>query len=109
MKHASKTIQVYLVDDHRLVLDGLRQLLESTPDIRVCGTACSLRDARAGLSTVKPDMVVVDLSLADGNGLDLMDDPILRGRNCPVLVLSMRDEQFYAPQSIQRGARGFVS
>ena len=101
--------RIFLLDDHRLVLDGLRQLLDSTDDIRVCGTACSLAEARAGLAAARPDILMVDLSLPDGSGLDLMHDPAVAGTACRVIVLSMRDENFYALQAIQCGARGFIS
>lgn len=106
---APQPIRVFLVDDHRLVLDGLQQLLDSTPDIRVCGKACSIAETRTALRAAKPQVLVADLSLPDGNGLDLLDDPVVREFACPLLVLSMRDEDFYAPHSIQCGARGFVS
>lgn len=101
--------RIFLLDDHRLVLDGLRQLLDSTDDIRVCGTACSLAEARTALAAAKPDILMVDLALPDGSGLDLMTDPVVVDAGCQVIVLSMRDEGFYAMQAIQRGARGFIS
>jgi DNA-binding NarL/FixJ family response regulator len=109
MKSTSKEIRVFLLDDHRLVLDGLERLLDSTPDIRVCGKACTMAEARGLLPAARPDVLVADLSLPDGNGLDLLDDAAVREINCPVLVLSMRDEGFYAPRAVERGARGFVS
>ena len=102
-------IRVFLLDDHRLVLDGLQQLLERAPDVRVCGTACTCAEARALLRTARPDVLVADLSLPDGDGLDLIDDPVVRELGCRLVVLSMRDEAFYAPLAIRRGARGFVA
>ena len=102
-------IRVFLVDDHQLVLDGLQQIIDQTDDIRVCGRARSLAEAREKFKASRPDMLVADMSLPDGNGLDLLEDTAVRAAGCPVVVLSMRDAEVYAPQAIQRGARGFVA
>lgn len=100
--------KVFLVEDHQLFREGLAQLINREPDLAVCGEAENVNSALTGIEKSKPDLVVVDITLADGNGIDLVKD--LRGRDpeLPVLMLSMHDESLYAERALRAGANGFV-
>jgi DNA-binding NarL/FixJ family response regulator len=100
--------KVLLVDDHPVVIEGLAQRINRERDLVVSGEARSAREALRALAEVQPDVVVVDLSLPRGHGLQLIKDiktlqPIL-----PVLVFTMHDESIFAERSLRAGARGYV-
>lgn len=99
---------VLIVDDHPLLRDGLAKVINQQSDLAVCGEAA---DARAGLAAVaklRPDVAIVDLTMDEGNGLDLIKDLHLRQPDLPVLVLSMHHENLYAERAVRAGARGYV-
>src|SRR4249920_3585424 len=87
---------VFVVDDHPIVRQGLVQLIEQEPDLKVCGEAADVKEARASLSKIVPDIVILDLSLRDSDGLELVKDIRSKYAQLPVLVLSMHDESIYA-------------
>jgi DNA-binding NarL/FixJ family response regulator len=100
--------RVLLVDDHPIVRQGLRRMLEAEPDLSVCAEADSEPAAREAIRTNKPDIVIVDLSLDRGDGIELVremhaEDPQLR-----MLVLSMHDETIYAERLLAAGAMGYI-
>lgn len=101
--------RIILVDDHAIVREGFRALIEREPDLSIIAECESLFDMEAALATLEPDLLVLDLSLADGGGLARM--PALR-RTCPglrILVLSMHDGEPYISEALARGADGYVS
>jgi DNA-binding NarL/FixJ family response regulator len=100
--------RIVLVDDHPVIRKGLALLINQQKHFEVCGEASSIEEARRTASTLKPDLMIVDLTLGRADGLELIrhlrhDEP-----NIPVLVLSMHDEETYAPQALFAGARGYV-
>jgi DNA-binding NarL/FixJ family response regulator len=104
--------RVLLVDDHPIVRQGLRRMLEAEADLTVCAEADSEAAAREAIRVAhraqKPDIVVVDLSLDRGDGIELVremhaEDPQLR-----MLVLSMHDETIYAERLLAAGAMGYI-
>ena len=100
--------KVLIVDDHPLLRDGLAKVIDQQPDLVVCGEAA---DARAGLAAIarcRPDVAIVDLTMDEGNGLDLIKDVHARYAKLPVLVLSMHHENLYAERAVRAGARGYV-
>ena len=99
---------VYIVDDHPIVRKGLAQLLEQESDLAVCGEAADVREARAGLGLVSPDVVILDLSLPDSDGLELIKEIRAKYGQLPVLVLSMHDESIYAERLLSAGANGYI-
>lgn len=104
-----KKNRIYIVDDHPLVREWLSNLLGQEPDLLVCGGAASAPVALQEIEQLQPDVVIVDITLANGSGLELIKD--LRGiapQTIP-LVLSMHDEQVYAERALRAGARGYVS
>lgn len=99
---------VFIVDDHPIVRQGLAQLIQQEPDLTVCGEAADVREARAALSRLRPDVVILDLSLRDSDGLELVKDIRNKHQGLPVLVLSMHDENIYAERLLSSGANGYI-
>jgi DNA-binding NarL/FixJ family response regulator len=104
----SRPHNVFIVDDHPIVRQGLGQLINHEPDLKVCGEAASVKEARATLGEADPDVVIVDMSLRDSDGLELIKDIRSKYRNLPVLVLSMHDESIYAERLLSAGANGYI-
>jgi DNA-binding NarL/FixJ family response regulator len=100
--------QIFLVDDHPLVRAALSQLINQEGDMAVCGEAEGAPEALRSIAALKPDVAVVDLTLKEGSGLDLVKDLKVRHPELPVLVLSMHDESIYAERLLRSGARGYV-
>lgn len=105
-RHAKK--RILIVDDHPLLRDGLSKVLNQQENFQVCGEAGDARAALAALPKCKPDVVIVDLTMEVGNGLDLIKDLRAQEPQLPVLVLSMHHENLYAERAIRAGARGYV-
>jgi len=100
--------RVFIVDDHPLLLKGLAQMINSEADLAVAGQAQEAHQALEALSKSKFDIAVVDLSLKDGNGFELVKMLKSRFPKLPVLVLSAYDEGLYAERALRAGARGYV-
>lgn len=100
--------RVFIADDHPIVRQGLAQLIEHEADLTVCGEAASVAEARARLTQIQPDVVIVDLSLHDSDGLELIKDIRAEHGQLPVLVLSMHDEKIYAERLLSAGANGYI-
>ena len=101
--------QVYLVDDHPIVRDGLCQLITKEPDLAVCGQSDNAPQALAKILSLVPDITIVDLTLRDSSGIDLIGDLHSRIHDLPVLVLSMHTDTFYVEQALRAGVMGFLA
>ena len=88
--------QILLVDDHPIVRQGIRSLIERELGLMVCREAGGAQSALALIEQTRPDMVVVELSLKHSSGLDLVLAIKERWEDVPILVLSMYDEEVYA-------------
>jgi DNA-binding NarL/FixJ family response regulator len=88
--------------------EGFAQLINYQKDLTVCGQAGTAPRAIVGIDIAKPDLVIVDICLADANGLDLIKDIKNRYPALPILALSMHDEALYAERALRAGARGYV-
>lgn len=97
-----------IVDDHPIVRQGLRWMIDPEPDLTVCGEAQTEREARAAIRDLAPDVVIVDISLAQGDGLELVRDVHAELPKLPMLVLSMHDEAIYAGRLLAAGASGYI-
>jgi DNA-binding NarL/FixJ family response regulator len=100
--------RVFIVDDHPIVRQGLGELINHEPDLKVCGEAAGVEEARIRLSQTEPDVVIVDLSLRDSDGFELIKDIRAMYQQLPVLVLSMHDESVYAERLLSAGANGYI-
>lgn len=111
-KKTAKTVsgknQVYLVDDHPIVRQGLIKLIEQEDGLEVCGEAGNVSEALTDIQDLGPDVVLVDISLEDSNGLELIRMIEDLGLKIPTLVLSMHDESLYAEHALKAGASGYV-
>lgn len=100
--------KVLLVDDHPIIREGLIQILAAEPDLEIGGQTGDAREAVELAQRLQPDLAVIDLSLAEASGLDLLKDIRIRSPKTAILVLSMHDEELYAERVIRAGARGYV-
>lgn len=105
----SKRTRIVLIDDHPVVRRGMNDLLSHEPDLLVCGEAEGETDALVTLEEQRPDVVVLDLTLKDGNGVDLIKQ--IRGRfhDTRIVVLTMHDESLFGARCFRAGASGFVN
>ena len=106
---ATKEINVLLVDDHPIVRDGYRLLLENTQEIRVVGEADSGEQAYEQYSDVKPDVVVLDLNMPGMGGLEIIQRLITKDPQARVLVFSMHDSQVMVQRALEAGAVGYLT
>lgn len=101
--------KILIVDDHPLVRTGFAQLIGDCPDLEVCGEAGNMAEALRQIDNIRPDLAIIDLSLAGGSGLDLIEHIKSRDKNILMLVASMHDETLYAERVLAAGARGFIN
>jgi len=100
---------IFLVDDHPLVREWLTNLINQQPDLSVCGEAETGPQAMQGILARKPDVAIVDISLKDSSGLELIKDLKHASPGVAVLVLSMHEEAHYAERALRAGARGYIA
>jgi DNA-binding NarL/FixJ family response regulator len=103
----SAPAKILIVDDHPIVRHGLEQLIGDAPGLVVCGSAASPAEALEAIRRLEPDLVIIDLSLGDESGLDLIKE-IKTQSDLPMLVLSMHDEAYYADRVLRAGAMGYI-
>jgi DNA-binding NarL/FixJ family response regulator len=104
----TKKCRVLLVDDHPIVRQGLALLIDRDPDLSVCGEADGAHSAFHAITTLRPDIVVLDISLSGPDGLDVLKDIRMKTASLPVLILSMHDESIYAERAMRAGANGYI-
>jgi DNA-binding NarL/FixJ family response regulator len=107
--HSASATRILLVDDHPLIRQAVREIIEQEPDLRICGEAGDETAAMQLIKSSQPHLVLLDLSLGDSSGMEFIkwitkNDPATR-----VLILSMHDEILYAERVIRAGARGYLS
>ncbi len=103
-----KKRRVFLVDDHPLVREWLSSLLNQQSDLAACGQAADRAEALQRITSIKPAIAVIDISLEDGSGLELIKDVKAMAPEVAIVVLSMHDEMLYAERALRAGARGYV-
>jgi two-component system invasion response regulator UvrY len=101
-------IRVIVADDHMLVRQGLRRLLEDAPDIEVVGEAGTGQETMKLISTVSCSLLLLDISLPDRNGLEVLKDVHALRPHLPVLILSVYPEDQYAIRAFRAGAAGYL-
>jgi DNA-binding NarL/FixJ family response regulator len=100
--------RVFLVDDHPLVREGLANLINHQDDLAVCGEAEDSGGATTGIEKARPDVALIDISLKNESGLELVKNLESKFPNVALIVLSMHDEALYAERALRAGARGYV-
>jgi two-component system invasion response regulator UvrY len=101
--------RLVIADDHELIREGIKKIVRPCPDIKVVGEAADLEQALTLIAQVRPDVVVLDITLPDSDGLDGL---LTLRRHFPdvrVVMLSMHPEERYAQAAIRAGAYGYVS
>ena len=104
----AQKIKVLLVDDHPLVREGVANLILQQPDMEVCGEAATEPQALQLIGSIQPNVAVVDLSLENGSGLELIKSIKSMHPAVAMLALSMHDESLYAERVLRAGGRGYI-
>jgi DNA-binding NarL/FixJ family response regulator len=104
----AKKCRVLLVDDHPIIRQGLGLLIDRETDLSVCGEADGAHSAFHAIETLRPDIVVLDISLSGPDGLDVLKEIRMKTASLPVLILSMHDETIYAERAMRAGANGYI-
>ena len=100
--------KIFIVDDHPLVREWLTNLIKQHPGFVVCGEAATAAEAVSGITTTKPDVAIVDISLRNGSGLDLIKTMKVMHPDTAIIVLSMHDEALYAERALRARANGYI-
>lgn len=100
--------RVLIVDDHPVVRQGLRHLLEQVDDLAVCGEAETAIEARSAIERLHPDVVVCDISLRQVDGIELVRNLRAHYPQLPILVLSALDETIYSARMLALGVNGYI-
>ena len=103
-----KPIRVLIVDDHHMVLEGLKVLLEPLEYVAVVGTATTAAEAHAAARQLLPDVVLLDINLPDGNGVDVCRDLLAELPQLKVVALTTLNERTYVVRMLESGALGYV-
>jgi DNA-binding NarL/FixJ family response regulator len=103
-----KKIAILIVEDHPIFRMGIKDMIDHEPDMQVCGEAEDVDTAIGQIQSLKPDLVIVDLSLKNSTGVDLIKEIHDRFPSCAALVLSMHDESLHAERCLQAGAKGYI-
>lgn len=101
-------IQVIIADDHTIIRDGLRAILETQADIQVVGDAADGREAVQLAARLKPDLVILDISMPVMNGIEAMQEILLQNSRCKVIILSMHATSEYILRAFQAKANGYL-
>lgn len=100
--------KIFIVDDHPLVREWLTMLIDQTTDLEVCDGAEDSQSALQGIARTNPALAIIDLSLGQDSGIDLLRTIREKFPRVATVVLSMHDERAYAERSIRAGARGYI-
>lgn len=101
--------KILIVDDHPAVREGLALKISEQPDLTVTQEASSIASALQAIKSERPDVAIVDITLKDGNGIELIKAIHAYDDSIRILVCSMHDESFYAERAIRAGAMGYIT
>ena len=102
-------VGIAIVDDHPLVREGLAARISAQPDMEVCGEADDIESAMELIVSRRPALVIVDIALRDGHGIDLIKRIVAAGINTRMLVVSAYDESLFAERALRAGALGYIN
>ena len=102
-------LTIAIVDDHPLVREGLAARISAQPDMEVCGEADDIESAMEMIAAKRPALVIVDIALRDGHGIDLIKRIVAAGINTRMLVVSAYDESLFAERALRAGALGYIN
>jgi DNA-binding NarL/FixJ family response regulator len=104
----SKKTRIFILDDHPIVRQGIAEMINDESDMHVCGEADNYQEAMKTVETLKPDVILVDISLNGSSGLEFLKSLKIQFPDCKALILSMHDETLYAERALREGARGYI-
>ncbi len=107
-RNSQNKMRVLIVDDHPIVRQGLENLINYENDLVVSQKVEDAPQAMKAIAELKPDIVIIDISLKEKNGLELIKDLKIQYSDLPMLALSMHDESLYAERAIRAGAKGYI-
>lgn len=99
---------ILIVDDHPIVRQGLAGLVNHEPDLQIIGEASDAAQAMTAVRTLKPELVIIDISLEGTDGLELTKSLKAQLPQLPILIMSMHDESIYAERALRAGANGYI-
>ncbi|TYT73414.1 response regulator transcription factor [Desulfobotulus mexicanus] len=102
------TARILIVDDHPVFRKGLAHLINEERDMTICGEAEDVDAARTAFEELEPDMVIIDITLKDKSGLELLSEIQSLRPKIPALIVSMHDESMYAERAFRLGAMGYI-
>jgi len=100
---------ILIIDDHSIMRDGLKKILNEQPDMEVIGEASNYYEALSGVEKLSPDIAILDISMPGRNGLEVLKDLKIMHPKLKVLILSMHPEERFALRAIKAGASGYVT
>ena len=100
--------RILIIDSHPIVREGLRRVIENEDDLMICAEADTARNARNAIKECKPDIIIADIGLNQGDGIELVRDVRAHYAHLPILVLSSHDETIYAERMLSVGANGYI-
>ncbi len=109
MHESQATARILLVDDHPLLREGLAMRLSMQSGLEICGEAASEEEGLARVKELEPDLMVVDIALKSGNGIELIKQVKSRFPKVKMLVVSCYDESLYAERALHAGALGYLN
>ena len=104
-----KRINIVIVDDHRMFREQLASLINQSADMKVCAEADNVQHGFELINALRPSIAIVDISLKDSSGLELVKQLRAQANDVPVLVLSMHEESLYAERALRAGANGYIT
>jgi len=102
------TVKVILADDHEIVRDGIRMILEAEPEFEIVAEVGDVEDARRRTSGLKPDILVLDLNMPGGSSLEVIRAILDASPGTAIIALTMQDDPAFAREAFRQGARGYV-
>jgi len=100
--------KVFILEDHPVFREGLVQIVNNEPDLKVCGAAENVEAAMRAVPKLKPDLILVDIGLTGKSGLEFIKEIRAVNRNVKLLVVSMHDEALYADRVLRAGGDGYI-
>lgn len=107
-RSTSKKNRVLIIDDHVMVREGVAEIIKHEDDLDVCGTATTANEGMEAVNKLKPDLVLVDITLPGKNGIEFIKDVRSMHPEMPILVMSMHDESLYVDRVLRAGGRGYI-
>jgi DNA-binding NarL/FixJ family response regulator len=104
----SAKTKIYIIDDHPIMVQGLKELINNQRDMRVVGFSEDWHVALEQAKKLLPDLIMLDVTLKDANGIEVLKNLKIHFPHIKVLMLSMHDENLYAMRSLKAGAQGYI-